>query len=207
MNRTFFRRWLSPPGSRRSRAGLGGFTVVELMVTIAVAAVLLALAAPAMQNFMTGRAVAAEAQELVAALHFARSEAMKRSAPVTICRTTAAAPTTCAAAGADWQYWIVFAEHVTAGNTIGTADADELVLRQQSVPGSGKTVFDSAAPIQYVSFQANGIALSSPALPFNWTIHPTIDVNWPVYLRYTRKVCLNTQGRADVVDGNSSCST
>ena len=56
-----------PSGSR-------GFTLIELMVTVAVMAVLAAIAAPSMSELIDNRRAAGQTEELVASLQLARAE-------------------------------------------------------------------------------------------------------------------------------------
>lgn len=63
---------------RRSRQG--AFTLIELMIVIALVAVLLALAAPSMREVIEVRRLRAINAQLVTDLHFARSEAISRRA-------------------------------------------------------------------------------------------------------------------------------
>jgi len=61
-----------------------GFTVVELMVTMAIAAVLFGMALPAFNDFMTQRTATARINQLVLAVNYARSEAAKLGGIVSV---------------------------------------------------------------------------------------------------------------------------
>jgi prepilin-type N-terminal cleavage/methylation domain-containing protein len=61
-----------------------GFTLVELLVALALAAVLLGMALPAMDNFLDQRARTAQIIDFVMALNYARSEAARSGGPVSI---------------------------------------------------------------------------------------------------------------------------
>ncbi len=70
-----------PPGLIRNR----GMTAVELLFTMAIAALVMALAVPNFRDFVQNNRAAEEANALVGALALARSEAVTRGVPVTVC--------------------------------------------------------------------------------------------------------------------------
>lgn len=61
-----------------------GFTLIELMVTIAVAAVLLTIAVPSFRTFVQSSRLSTQANSIVSALNTARSEAIKRDGTVDV---------------------------------------------------------------------------------------------------------------------------
>ncbi len=61
-----------------------GFTLVELLVTMTLVAILSAIALPSLSSFVTNSRVSSRANDFVAAINLARSEAVKRSSGVTI---------------------------------------------------------------------------------------------------------------------------
>lgn len=63
---------------------LSGFTIVELLVAMAVAAVLLGMALPAFDTFIEQRTMAARGNDFISAVNLARSEAVNRGAVVSI---------------------------------------------------------------------------------------------------------------------------
>ena len=67
-----------------------GFTLLELMVVVAIAGVLMAVAIPSMGDFIRNSRITAAANDVMAGLHFTRSEAIKRRLPVTLCTSTSA---------------------------------------------------------------------------------------------------------------------
>ena len=62
-----------------------GFSLIELMITIVVAAVLLAIAIPSFRNIILANELTTTTNEWVTAVNLARSEAIKRSAAVVVC--------------------------------------------------------------------------------------------------------------------------
>lgn len=65
-----------------------GFTLIELMITLAILGVILGLAAPAMSDFVTRQRVSGQANELMLALAYARSEAVKQGTDVAVLPAT-----------------------------------------------------------------------------------------------------------------------
>lgn len=91
--------------SRRIRARISGFTLLELMITVAVAAILGSMALPHLGEFIDRSRTRGSASELEAALYYARAEAIARSGDVSVCAKESAAASVCAAPG-DGTAWI-----------------------------------------------------------------------------------------------------
>ncbi|MCP1726270.1 type IV fimbrial biogenesis protein FimT [Natronospira proteinivora] len=77
-----------------------GLTLLELMITLAVAGVLFALAAPNFRTMVQNNRITTQVNEFVTATTYARSEAIRRGGSVTLCRSIDQA--TCAEDGDDW---------------------------------------------------------------------------------------------------------
>lgn len=83
-----------------------GFTLIELMVTLAVLAIVLSMAAPSFSSMLQDNRASALGSELQGALQFACSEAVKRRQSVVICRSNAGGSG--CESGTDWSGgWLV----------------------------------------------------------------------------------------------------
>lgn len=85
-----------------------GFTLIELMITLIIVGILLAVGVPSLKSFMQGNQLIAASNELVSALHVARSEAIKLNSRVSICESSDGA--TCSNTGSWKNGWIVFVD-------------------------------------------------------------------------------------------------
>lgn len=70
--------------ARRSPSPVRAFTLIELIVVMAVLATVLAISAPALSRFARGRSLEEEANRFLALTHYARSEAISRSVPMVL---------------------------------------------------------------------------------------------------------------------------
>ena len=65
-----------------------GFTLIELLVTITVAAILLAVAIPSFRDFIAGQKIKTASYDIMSAMTYVRSEAIKRNDPVVLKQKT-----------------------------------------------------------------------------------------------------------------------
>jgi type IV fimbrial biogenesis protein FimT len=114
-----------------------GFTMMELLITLAVAAILLGIAAPNFRSAVQQVQQENRVIELTGALNFARSEAIKRASRVSVC-----ARATDTACGTDWNNgWLVFIDNST---NAGVIDATETILRLAAALPVGLNVSNKA---------------------------------------------------------------
>jgi len=149
-------------------------------MTLLVAGILLGIGVPNVIEFSRNASMTAAANDFVTAALMARTEAVKRQAPVTFCLSDnpTATPPTCApgpAFGSLTRGFVVFVDEnnnfdadgarvltdLTDGN--GVIDAGELVLSQTVAPGASSSVRISTA-CGYVSYAATGFTRQAGAL-------------------------------------------
>lgn len=108
---------LSESGARQ---GNQGFTMIELMIVVAIMAILIALAAPSFTPLIERWRVRDSAETLTSSLYYARSEAIKRGGNVIVAKNPNAANCTTATANTEWGCgWHVFFD----ANGNGSQDA------------------------------------------------------------------------------------
>ncbi|WP_237060495.1 GspH/FimT family pseudopilin [Microbulbifer sediminum] len=130
-----------------------GFTLIELMVTIAVLAIVVSIAAPNFATMINNNRSAALGEELAGAFNFARSEAVKRGDRVSICASNDGA--TCSAAGTWDQGWIVFSDSATTDSA--AAPVVSAVLRRWEAPqGDAAIAVTQAAATNFVRYTQLG---------------------------------------------------
>lgn len=157
-----------------------GFTLIELMVTIAVMAILLAIAVPSFTDAALGNRLSSYANNFVASAHLARSEAIKRNAAVTLCAS--ADGTSCATANGWQQGWIVL-----SGTTV--------IQRQQALPAG--LLFTGG--VHSIIYQPSGINAISATL--------TLCRATPSVGSQQREISISATGRPSVTKTTSaSCA-
>jgi type IV fimbrial biogenesis protein FimT len=117
------------------------FTLIELMVTLVVAAVVLTIAIPSFNQQIQNNRSLALGEDFVTALNFARSEAVKRSRPVTLC----ASNTTRTGCGTDWlNGWLAVVDTAPVDST--TPTVAEVLRVWESPPGNATVTVQRGAP-------------------------------------------------------------
>jgi type IV fimbrial biogenesis protein FimT len=119
------------------KAKQSGFTLLEMMFTIALLAVIVGIGVPNLRDFVRNSRMTSAANDIVTDFNLARSEAVKRRVAVTLCKSQNLAD--CDADDDDpFNRWIVFVDDadpavVEAEDGNGEVDTDEVILRQREV--------------------------------------------------------------------------
>lgn len=134
-----------------------GFTLVELMVTVVVAAILLSLAVPSFHGTLIRNRLATATNEFMGAINYARSEAIKRRGSITLCKSSTGIG--CTMTGSEWEHgWIAFVDR----DPYGSRDSDETLLRVWSALPSGYTLRTSSSNFtNHLRYNALGAVANS----------------------------------------------
>jgi type IV fimbrial biogenesis protein FimT len=133
---------------KRSR----GVTLVELMIALAIAAIFLTLAVPGFSDLLIRNRMTGLTNNLITAINYTRSEALKRGAPIRMCPGDAC--------NGSWGGgWVVFSD----ANANGVADTGEVLRRYSGAPSDAYTISSSledasSASVGFVLFHRNGVS-------------------------------------------------
>lgn len=160
-----------------------GFTLIELMITLAVFAVLLMIMLPSYSDMTLGSRLRSQANDLVAGAVLARSEAIKRNQTVTLCASSDGA--TCTGTWVDG--WIVRSSGGAVIQVHGAAPSGFLITSAQAS----------------FTFQPTGVGVTpAPADPTFVVCRATPSVGGQ-----EREVTISVTGRASVErTNNAACS-
>ena len=129
-----------------------GVTLLEILMGLAVGAVLIVLAVPAYRVWVADLELRDRIEALVVTMGHARAEAIKRQARVALCPSNDGRH--CAAGGRWEDGWIVFADD----NDDGERDADETIIAVEPSSRPGITIRGNKPVSQYVSWTSYGHA-------------------------------------------------
>ncbi len=173
-----------------------GMTLIELMVTLAVLAIAMAISAPQFSQWGRGTRVVTQGADIQNALAYARSESLRRGVRVAVCRSAAprADNPTCSSSTGTWaDGWLVFVDNVhITGNIAGTVDGSDTVLRiGDTVAGSTVEVTGNLGA--WVAYSPQGLVRTAGG-PANGSF--TVCQS-----PHARRVTLNGAGMATGVGG------
>lgn len=137
------------------RGPQAGFTLIELMVGVAIMAVLLMVGVPSFQSAVASSRLTTSTNDVVSALALARTEAIRRGTRVTVCKSANA--TACTTAGNWAQGWIIFID-TTRGSADASVDSGEVILASNAATSGNIVMAGTAEVPNFVSFASDGQA-------------------------------------------------
>ena len=179
----------APLCHRALKAHARGFTLIEVMVVVAIVAVLAALAGPSFRDLIDGWRVRSATEEITSTIYYARSEAIKRGGLVSVRKN-------CATGTAqEWQCgWIVF----TDANSNGALNPGDIVL--QTFPVQKNVNINHIRNSRFFTLdrwgQINGLGAAS----FSFTPEPLGTAS-----RHASALCISSGGRIKVKKDTVAC--
>ena len=177
----------------------GGFTLIELMVTLAIGSILMLLAVPSLTTYRRNAELTSATNTLLAAINAARSEAMKRGTSAMVVPTNN---------GTDWNTgWVVFALGATNTTQAYNPATDKTIHVQSALPTYLNVVGNQSAAESpsYIMFDASGYSKEKTggfgALALTLT---RTDVDTSSTPNETRRIVIAATGRTRSCKPSSS---
>lgn len=166
-----------------------GFTLVELIITLVIASILIAVAVPGYYMVVENNRIADMTNRLTSSFNLARVEAIKRGARVSVCPAANQSFNSCGSATQWAQGWIIFVdadENNSIDNNSNILQISEALPENSSVVSTGSIV----------SYDSNGF-LASAAITMNLTATYCTGKN-------ARQLNIATSGRLNL--STTACS-
>lgn len=150
------------PTSRR------GFTLIELIVTVAIAGIVIAMAVPAYTTMTQNNRQTAYINDLARALYLARSEAISNNQNVVVCESDDTASTPSCSASNTWQTgWLMF---IDADGDNAYDEADEILLKVgRNITDTNHTLVRSVfggGSVNFIRYSPTGITNANAGSTF-----------------------------------------
>lgn len=202
-------------------ATLRGFTMVELMVTLAIAAILGTLAAPTFQDMIIKSRLSGVGSQFAGHILRARNEAISRNTCTVMCLSTNAdaaiitdpsgnvttGSPMCANTGTDWQQgWIVFLkEDCVNGTQVANSRPvrpEDYIVIKSSIGDRYNLQAQGNSPPKRFFFDASGRPGLSGAAEFDLQYDTP---NSKLTQNYGFNICVDSVGRTRTISWSQSC--
>jgi type IV fimbrial biogenesis protein FimT len=175
-----------------------GFTLIEVLIVLVVLATILSIGTPQMQRQLHSNRLHAETSRFLGAINLARSEAVMRNLPVSICPSAMARTGSPDCFGSYADGWIVFAN--ADKDKVVDSGIDEVIQVFEGLP-SGFKLTNRAGDREasnLISYLPDGSSHSNRTLMFCPPVQSAVE---------SLSIVLNIVGRARLVEGWGQCPT
>ena len=171
-----------------------GFTLIELMVTIAVAAILISIALPSFRSIIINYRLNTISSELADAISVARSESIKRNRPITFCKAADVDSTGCTESGA-WSHWLI-------KQNVASTNKDDVISRGRINSHNGSIKVTTSIANNRIDFATDGLARSGSVLLNKATIIvcSTSSIAEPI-----RNITIGAASHASITKASGEC--
>lgn len=148
--------------------GNSGFTLLELMITVIILSIVVTIAVPSFLSLLQTNRLAGQVNQLVGAIHAARTEAIKMNRNVVFCHSSDGA--VCSAAPASgWEGWLIAlaAPGATGGAVADSVMASGYVLSNNIVIHASSNITTNSSEMR---FSPQGLVRSRTGVPLNGVI-------------------------------------
>jgi type IV fimbrial biogenesis protein FimT len=134
-----------------------GFSLIEVVVTLAIAAIVLSIGVPSFQSYIQNNRQTTAINELATALQLARNSAITRRVRITLCKSNDGSNCQDGAGSGDWtQGWMMFTNPDNITATTGLTGTETLLRVHAALPGNS-TLIGSGPTVNRVSFKPQGL--------------------------------------------------
>lgn len=189
--------------SERTHLCQRAFTLVEMMITIAVLAIVLGIGVPSMSAFIESNRLTSVTNDLLSSLQYARAEALRQRSRVTICQR-AANSDACDDNGNWANGWLIYLDDNPAATPVANSEG---LLRIVSNLNAGNLVISgSAQATSYVSFSGNGGHVSWSGSPITLTLNICSKSSVLNATNRARDIFINPTGRTQSTKSSNAAA-
>ena len=182
-----------------------GFTLIELITVVVLMGVFLSIAIPNMSTMIKDNRLTAQANTLLSAMIYGRSEAIKRNVDVVVCASSD--QKTCAQTFIAWTNgWIVYytpsANYSAPGSSTNPVPAPTTteIIRKYPALGGNNSILGTTVQGMVV-FQPNGLALELNPADHWFSVCDSRGIN------YAKILMLTSTGRAEIISPSNGSIT
>lgn len=179
------------------------FTLVEMMITIAVLAIVLGIGVPSMSAFIESNRLTSVTNDLLSSLQYARAEAIRQRSRVTICQR-AANSDVCENNGSWTNGWLIYLDDNPAATPV--ANSEGILRIVSNLNANNLIISGGAQATSYVSFSGNGGHVSWSGSPITLTLNICSKSSVLNATNRARDILINPTGRTQSTKSSNAAA-